>query len=77
MGFDKIKEDLLVIFNANKKSVKEKCKECKFKNRLNKTYFPCNKCDSKGNPPLTCVECRSYPCTNKKGIRPCKNFEWD
>lgn len=53
----------------------EQCLQCSFKNRR-KDVFPCSKCKD-GNTPLTCKDCRSYPCNNKKGIRTCKEFEWD
>jgi hypothetical protein len=80
MGFDKIAEDLKVIFNKNNNSAKGKCKECSHKNRINKQYFPCNQCKMIGDKlyvPITCIDCRCYPCTNKKGIRPCNKFIWD
>lgn len=54
----------------------EKCKKCRYKNRPKK-YYPCDKCLQIGYMPLTCDCCRKYPCTNKKGIRPCKKFIWD
>ena len=53
-----------------------RCKDCQYKNRP-RDKFPCDKCKEKGFVPLTCDCCRCYPCNNKKGIRPCKNFEWD
>jgi hypothetical protein len=63
--------------NNNIKVPNEKCRKCRFAQRP-KIHFPCNKCiEDKYVVPITCCECRCYPCTNKKGIRTCKNFEWD
>ena len=50
------------------------CKICRYKDRRT-DVFPCNKCKEKGFMPLTCDDCKWY--CDKKGIRPCKKFEWD
>lgn len=51
-----------------------KCEKCRHKNRP-KHIFPCNKCEeNKKDIPITCHDCR-YEC-NKKGIQPCKDFDW-
>lgn len=54
----------------------EKCKECKYKQYYGKDFFPCTKC--KTYPPITCYDCRYAELGRncKKGIRPCKKFEW-
>jgi hypothetical protein len=55
-----------------------KCQKCKHKGRP-KHVFPCSKCiqENLKERPLDCTDCRTYwfgEC--KKGLRPCKNFEW-
>lgn len=54
----------------------EKCKECKYKQYYGKDIFPCTNC--KTYPPITCYDCRYAELGRncKKGIRPCKKFEW-
>lgn len=54
----------------------EKCKKCKYKRYYGKGFFPCTNC--KNQPPVTCYDCRYSEIgeTCKKGIRPCKKFEW-
>lgn len=55
----------------------EKCRMCKYKRYYGKQIFPCTKCNEKSIP-VTCWDCR-YSFVNgtcKKGIRPCKDFEW-
>ena len=50
------------------------CENCLYHEKYyGKKIFPCNRC-VKNDPPITCKDCR-YRC-NKKGIMPCKNFEW-
>lgn len=55
----------------------DKCKKCKYEDRP-KHIFPCSKCDkSKEDVPMTCYDCRFYKLAcEKKGIHPCKDFEW-
>lgn len=58
--------------------MKEKCKKCRYKDR-NKNVFPCDKCLSENltQKPVTCDDCRYGWFEHcKKGIRPCKKFEW-
>lgn len=55
--------------------IEKYCKKCRFNNR-NKNIFPCNNCDKQGNHPITCHDCRQYPCGNKKGVRICDKFKW-
>lgn len=58
-----------------KMSEEEKCNKCKYKRYYGKDIFPCTKCISE--PPVTCYDCRQYTFGEcKKGIRPCKKFEW-
>lgn len=54
----------------------DKCKKCKYKRYYGKGFFPCTKCENQ--PPVTCYDCRYAELGRncKKGIRPCKNFEW-
>jgi hypothetical protein len=56
--------------------MKDKCKKCKYKRYYGKGFFPCTKCENQ--PPVTCYDCRYAELGRncKKGIRPCKNFEW-
>lgn len=58
--------------------LKDKCKTCKYLDR-NKYVYPCDRCLSNNLPeaPVTCDDCRhSWFNSCKKGLRPCKNFEW-
>lgn len=55
--------------------MEKNCKKCKYKQYQGKNIFPCTKCTNQ--PPITCYDCRQYGFGEcKKGIRPCKKFEW-
>lgn len=58
----------------------EQCQSCKY-HRPHYMHYPCRDCDGINQPPVTCEDCRYYPCArHSKGygnLKPCKDFEWD
>ena len=51
---------------------------CPYSKRSRNAY-PCTKCEEpKKQYPITCWDCRKYPCKgDKQSIRTCNEFKWD